>query len=69
MTTAVLTFALFSLLLAIAPGPDVLLVLRNCLRGGHRVGSATALGAATGSLAWAAAHASPAPQNAPQARP
>ncbi|WP_211265199.1 hypothetical protein [Actinacidiphila oryziradicis] len=47
MTTAVLTFALFSLLLAIAPGPDVLLVLRNCLRGGHRVGSATAPGAAT----------------------
>ncbi|AZQ74069.1 LysE family translocator [Streptomyces luteoverticillatus] len=57
MTTAILGFALFSLLVAMAPGPDTLLVLRNCLRGGRRTGSATALGAAAGSLAWGVAAA------------
>ncbi|MFI1971436.1 lysine transporter LysE [Streptomyces cinnamoneus] len=57
MTTAMLGFALFSLLVTMAPGPDTLLVLRNCLRGGRRTGSATALGAAVGSLAWGVAAA------------
>ncbi|MEU8581405.1 LysE family translocator [Streptomyces abikoensis] len=57
MTAAILGFALFSLLVAMAPGPDTLLVLRNCLRGGRRTGSATALGAAAGSLAWGIAAA------------
>ncbi|MFI9201895.1 LysE family translocator [Streptomyces sp. NPDC053048] len=57
MTAAILGFALFSLLVAMAPGPDTLLVLRNCLRGGRRTGSATALGAAVGSLAWGVAAA------------
>ncbi|WP_372410370.1 LysE family translocator [Streptomyces luteireticuli] len=57
MTTAILGFALFSLLVAVAPGPDLLLVLRNCLRGGRRAGSATALGVAAGSLAWGVAAA------------
>ncbi|MEU1783449.1 MULTISPECIES: LysE family translocator [Streptomyces] len=57
MTAAILGFALFSLLVAMAPGPDTLLVLRNCLRGGRRTGSATALGAAAGSLAWGVAAA------------
>ncbi|GGX61507.1 LysE family translocator [Streptomyces hiroshimensis] len=57
MTAAILGFTLFSLLVAMAPGPDTLLVLRNCLRGGRRTGSATALGAAVGSLAWGVAAA------------
>ncbi|MFF4955163.1 LysE family translocator [Streptomyces chattanoogensis] len=57
MTAAVLGFALFALLMTMAPGPDTLLVLRNCVRGGRRTGAATALGAAIGSLAWAVAAA------------
>ncbi|MFK8845808.1 LysE family translocator [Streptomyces sp. Ac-502] len=57
MTAALLGFALFALLVTMAPGPDTLLVLRNCLRGGRRAGAASALGAAAGSLAWAVAAA------------
>ncbi|KAA6222692.1 LysE family translocator [Streptomyces albofaciens JCM 4342] len=54
MTAALLGFALFALLVSMAPGPDTLLVLRNCLRGGRRAGAASALGSAAGSLVWAA---------------
>ncbi|MGA5271433.1 LysE family translocator [Streptomyces lydicamycinicus] len=57
MTAAVAGFALFALLVTMAPGPDTLLVLRNCVRGGRRTGAATAIGAAAGSLAWAVAAA------------
>lgn len=57
MTTALLSFAAFSLLLTLSPGPDTLLVLRNCLRGGRRTGAATAAGAATGALVWSVAAA------------
>ncbi|MFF3545260.1 LysE family translocator [Streptomyces platensis] len=57
MTAAVVGFALFALLVTMAPGPDTLLVLRNCVRGGRRTGAATAVGAAAGSLAWAVAAA------------
>ncbi|OKH98535.1 lysine transporter LysE [Streptomyces sp. CB02923] len=57
MTAALLGFALFALLVSMAPGPDTLLVLRNCLRGGRRAGAASALGSAAGSLVWAAAAA------------
>ncbi|MGW1836666.1 LysE family translocator [Streptomyces sp. BBFR2] len=57
MTAAMAGFALFALLMTVVPGPDTLLVLRNCLRGGRRSGAATALGAAAGSLAWAVAAA------------
>lgn len=55
MATAVVSFALFAALITMAPGPDTLLVLRNCTRSGRFSGVATALGAAAGSLAWAAA--------------
>ncbi|REK86133.1 LysE family translocator [Streptomyces inhibens] len=48
---------MFALLVTMVPGPDTLLVLRNCVRGGRRTGAATALGAAVGSLAWAVAAA------------
>ncbi|MEU9116191.1 LysE family translocator [Streptomyces sp. NPDC048483] len=57
MTAAVMGFALFALLMTMTPGPDTLLVLRNCVRGGRRTGAATAVGAAVGSLAWAVAAA------------
>ncbi|WP_406142264.1 LysE family translocator [Streptomyces sp. NBC_01089] len=57
MTTAVISFSLFALLVTVTPGPDTLLVLRNCMRGGRFSGIATALGAAAGSLAWALAAA------------
>jgi threonine/homoserine/homoserine lactone efflux protein len=57
VTTAIVSFSLFALLVTMAPGPDTLLVLRNCMRGGRFSGVATALGAAAGSLAWAAAAA------------
>ncbi|WP_329081094.1 MULTISPECIES: LysE family translocator [unclassified Streptosporangium] len=51
--TAVVGFSLFALLVTMAPGPDTVLVLRNCVRGGRFTGIATALGAGAGSLAWA----------------
>lgn len=57
MLTAFASFALFALLVTVVPGPDTLLVLRNCVRGGRLPGIATALGAAVGSLAWAVAAA------------
>ncbi|MFI8930070.1 LysE family translocator [Streptomyces sp. NPDC053474] len=57
MSTAILGFALFALVVTVVPGPDLLLVLRNTLRGGRRAGAATATGAAIGSLAWAVAAA------------
>ena len=55
MTTAIVSFALFALLVTMVPGPDTLLVLRNCMRGGRFSGITTAMGAAVGSLAWAVA--------------
>ncbi|MFG2225111.1 LysE family translocator [Streptomyces sp. NPDC048644] len=57
MTTTFVSFSLFALLVTVAPGPDTLLVLRNCVRGGRFSGIATALGASAGSLAWAMAAA------------
>jgi threonine/homoserine/homoserine lactone efflux protein len=53
VTASLVSFSLFALLVTMAPGPDTLLVLRNCVRGGRFPGIATALGAAAGSLAWA----------------
>ena len=55
MTSALLGFTLLSLLITMTPGSDTVLVLRNCLRGGRRSGTSTALGAAVGSLGWAVA--------------
>jgi threonine/homoserine/homoserine lactone efflux protein len=57
VTTALVGFTLFATLVTITPGPDTLLVLRNCLRGGRGSGCATGIGAAMGSLVWAAAAA------------
>jgi threonine/homoserine/homoserine lactone efflux protein len=55
MTGALLGFALAATLLILAPGPDTMLVMRNSLRGGRRVGLCTAAGTLTGLLAWALA--------------
>lgn len=52
-TAALLGFAGLCLLLALAPGPDVLLVIRHSTRR-RRGGLAVAAGSAAGSMAWAA---------------
>ena len=57
MPFAVVTFAAAAALLILVPGPDNVLVVRNALRGGRRVGQATAAGVLTGLLLWAAAAA------------
>jgi threonine/homoserine/homoserine lactone efflux protein len=55
MTVALLGFALAATLLILAPGPDTMLVVRNSLRGGRRVGLCTSAGTVTGLLVWALA--------------
>ncbi|GGM77952.1 threonine transporter RhtB [Longimycelium tulufanense] len=57
MTEILLAFAALSLLLAVAPGPDILLVLRSTVKAGWRAGVLTAVGAAVGSMWWAVAAA------------
>ncbi len=57
MTAALLGFALAATLLILAPGPDSMLVMRNCLRGGRRIGWCAAAGTVTGLLCWALAAA------------
>lgn len=57
MGTALVEFAVAATLLILAPGPDSMLVLRNALRGGARVGLSTAAGTVTGLLSWALAAA------------
>jgi threonine/homoserine/homoserine lactone efflux protein len=55
MLSALVGFALASTLLILAPGPDSLLVVRNTMRGGRRLGVCTAAGILSGLLAWALA--------------
>jgi threonine/homoserine/homoserine lactone efflux protein len=57
MFTSLLSFALFAAIIAITPGPDSLLVLRNGVLGGRRAGLWTGVGAAGGSLVWGVAAA------------
>lgn len=57
VVTALAGFALAATLLILAPGPDTMLVMRNALRGGRRVGLCTAAGTLTGLLSWAVAAA------------
>jgi threonine/homoserine/homoserine lactone efflux protein len=52
MMTSLVAFAGVSVILAVTPGPDSLLVLRGSLRGGWRSGTRVAAGAASGSLVW-----------------
>jgi threonine/homoserine/homoserine lactone efflux protein len=53
MGAALLGFAVAATLLILSPGPDTMLVMRNSLRGGSRVGVCTAAGTMTGLLTWA----------------
>jgi threonine/homoserine/homoserine lactone efflux protein len=53
MGAARLGFAIAATLLILSPGPDTMLVMRNSLRGGSRVGVCTAAGTMTGLLTWA----------------
>jgi threonine/homoserine/homoserine lactone efflux protein len=48
-------FLAISALLIVAPGPDMVLVARNTLRGGRRSGIATGVGVTLGLLTWTAA--------------
>ncbi|MGH8917126.1 MAG: LysE family translocator [Actinomycetes bacterium] len=57
MVPALLGFAAAATLLILAPGPDTMLVMRNALRGGRRVGVCTAAGTLTGLVSWAVAAA------------
>jgi threonine/homoserine/homoserine lactone efflux protein len=57
MFTALLSFTLFAAVIAITPGPDSLLVLRNGVLGGRQAGLWTGVGAAGGSLVWGVAAA------------
>lgn len=54
-TAALLGFALVALLGVMTPGLDTMVVLRNALLGGRRVGSAVVLGISAGCLVWGAA--------------
>ena len=48
-------FLAISVLLIVAPGPDMVLVARNTLRGGRRGGIATGVGVTLGILVWTVA--------------
>jgi threonine/homoserine/homoserine lactone efflux protein len=48
-------FVAISALLIIAPGPDMVLVARNTLRGGRRSGIATGVGVTVGLVVWTVA--------------
>lgn len=52
MMNSIAAFGVLSLIVAVSPGPDSLLVLRSSLLGGRRAGARAASGAASGSLAW-----------------
>jgi threonine/homoserine/homoserine lactone efflux protein len=45
-------FLTLAVILSVTPGPDDVLVLRSSLRGGPRLGMATAAGIVVGTLAW-----------------
>jgi len=55
MLVAVTTFAVASVLVVLLPGPDTLVVVRNLMAGGRRLGLRAALGAMTGLATWVVA--------------
>jgi threonine/homoserine/homoserine lactone efflux protein len=55
MVTAVLGFAVASVLIVLLPGPDTLVVVRNLLRGGRRRAMSTVIGVLTGLVIWVVA--------------
>lgn len=52
MVQALLGFTVVSIIVVLTPGPDTMIVLRFGVGGGRRAGVWSAIGAATGSLAW-----------------
>jgi len=50
---SIVAFIGVSVLIIVAPGPDLVLVTRSVLAGGRRAGLLTALGIGTGSATWA----------------
>jgi threonine/homoserine/homoserine lactone efflux protein len=54
MVVAVTTFALAAVLIVLLPGPDTLVVVRNIIRGGRRMGALTAFGNLCGLVVWVA---------------
>ena len=52
MVSALLTFALASVLIVLIPGPDTLVVLRSVVLSGRREGVRTSLGVLTGLVVW-----------------
>jgi len=57
MTNDLLTFAVASLLVSMAPGPTTVVILRHSIRSGRAAGAATVLGNETGWLVWCLAAA------------
>ena len=53
----VLAFCGVALVLAMTPGPDMALILRNTLRGGRRAGMRTVAGTSVGLVGWGVATA------------
>jgi threonine/homoserine/homoserine lactone efflux protein len=54
---SVVTFTLAAILLVLLPGPDTLVVMRNLMTGGRRLGVRASLGALTGLATWVVAAA------------
>ncbi|MBL7495869.1 LysE family translocator [Frankia sp. CNm7] len=57
MLVAVTTFTVASVLVVLLPGPDTLVVIRNLMAGGPRLGLRASLGAMTGLAVWVVAAA------------
>ena len=57
MLVVFVSFTLASVLIALLPGPDSLVVVRGLVRGGRRRGTATAAGVLCGLVVWVAATA------------
>lgn len=55
MLVAVGSFTLAAAFLVLLPGPDTLVIVRNIVRGGRRLGVSTVLGIQTGLVIWIAA--------------
>ncbi|OHV31516.1 MULTISPECIES: LysE family translocator [Pseudofrankia] len=55
MLVAVTTFTVASVLVVLLPGPDTLVVVRNLMNGGRRLGLRASLGAMTGLSIWVVA--------------
>ena len=52
MLAAIGPFALAAAVIVLLPGPDTLVIVRNIVRGGRRLGVATVLGIQTGLVIW-----------------